>query len=767
MRSGRPAPTYLPDRPEPSDWPEARPHRLSIPPEDGMDLFRKLWRRKMLILVAAGVGGVIASLASATLTPRYSAETRVLIGVDLPNVTDIPTLLQETAADQEVMQSESLVLTSRGIGQRVADRLALDQDPEFNPALREKPAWRRVLDDAKARLRDAAKGMLRAVGVLGPAVPASPPTEAERRRRQEEIVVSQLLSRLDVVPIQRSHVLSVNAESESPGTAARIADAVARTYIEQQLSRRAEAAETANAWLQQRIAALRERVENAERATEAYRREHGLYETRNDKVVAQRLAELNTQLVIAESERASAEARLAQAERAEREGLPADDLPEVVNSPLIQSLLQRRVETEREAAHLASTYGPQHPQMRDIGSQLADIRGAVAAEVAKVVQSLRHEVEATRSRVETLRANLTRLEGELGQDNAEAIRLNELEREAEASRQLLVSFLERANEAEVQPNIGEPSAVVISEAALPLSPSFPPTTMLRLLGVIGGVLVGMVIALLREHLDRTFRTIRQVEEVTNLPVIGVVPSAGRPLLGRRSALEEAESPFGLAIGSLLEQLAFMAEARGRPGGPARNVLTLTSATPGEGKSRIAVALLRLVAHRGHKVIILDCDWRRPTVNRHFSHPASPGLVDLLAGEATPDEVVYRDPDTGGHAIFAGNLSLLPSEVERLERLKLLQTTLARHYDLVIVDTPPVLAGPEAIALARMAGEVAFVVRWGRVPRDVVVGALRSLAFAGTRLGGVVLSDVDPRQYRRYGMGDVVYPYSTEPVTRAA
>ncbi|MEQ8396060.1 Wzz/FepE/Etk N-terminal domain-containing protein [Thalassobaculum sp.] len=746
----------LPYRPGLPAAPRFVPHYMPLPNGDGMDLFRKLWRHKSMIVAITVAGGVLAGAATLMMTPRYSAESQVLIGVDLPNVTDIPSLLRDMTANQEVVQSQGYVLMSRGLAAQVANRLALDQDPEFNPALRDPPAWREYIYEAKAWLRDLYAGITQQEESAEPEGP--PLSEEERKKRLDQIVVSQLLAKLDVYPMQRSHVLSINAQSENPETAARIANTVAKAYIEQQLIRRAKVTENASTWLDQRIAELREKVETAERETEEYRRENGLFETRNDRVTAQQLAELNTQLIMAETERASAESRLAQTQAA---GGRVESLPAVVNSPLIQALLQRKVETERQVAELGSTFGPQHPRIRDIKAQLSDIKGRIAHEMSKITQSLQHEVNASQARVATLRGNLQKLEGQLGQDNDKSIHLRELERRAEANRRLLVTFLDRAKEAEAQPNSEEENAVVISEAVTPFGPSYPPSTMLTMLGVVAGALVGMVIALFRENLDRTFRTARQVEEATNLPVLGVLPAENRSISGMTSSLDRPNSLFGQAMGNLLERLVFSPEAQGR------KVLMLTSATPQEGKSQIAVALVHLVARRGLRVIILDCDWRRPTINRYFSRPATPGLGDLLAGTATPDDVVYRDPESGVHAIFAGDISLLSSNAERFARLKLLQTTLARHYDLVVIDTPPVLAGPDALALARSAEEVAFVARWGQVSRDVSIEAIRNLAFNGAKFSGVILAGVDPKRYRRYGMGDVVYPYPAINVPRAA
>lgn len=753
MRPHDPSLPRLPYRPPPPPA-EYRPEPFHMLPEggDGMDMFRKLWRRRTLIAGSVAAGGLLAMAVCLTLTPRYMAETQVLIGVEMPNVTGLPSILQEMAANQEVVQSQSFVLQSRSIAAQVAHRLALDQDPEFNPRLQEKPLWRSWLDDAKAFAKDGATEAMQMLGLAEPKPTAPPINEADDRKRVEQIVASQVMNRVEVTPLQRSHVLSIAATSESPETAARLANTVANTYIEQQMIRRVRANETATEWLDQRIAELRNKVEASERATEEYRRQNGLFETRNDQVTAQQVSELNTQLILADTERASSDSRLAQAESVKRGAAPYQSLPEVVNSPLIQALRQRQVEVERQYAEMSATFGPQHPRMEDIRAQIKDIKAKIGAEVAKIAESLRHEAQADRARVASLRASLNRLQGNMGEVNEKTIRLRELERQAEADRRLLVSFLDRSRATDQQPNSEEPSSVVISEAAIPLSASFPPTTMLVLLGMIGGGLVGMMGGLLRENLDRTFRTTRQVEEATNLPVLGVLPPPDRSAFVGGGVADRPHTPFAQAVGNLYERLVFGPDAH------AHKVVMVTSATPQEGKSRIAISLVRLSARNGLRVIILDCDWRRPTVHSFFGRSEGPGLGDLLAGMATPDEVVFRDHASGVHAIFAGDVSLIANTAERYARLRMLLSTLSKHYDLVVIDTPPVLAGPDTMALARMAEEIAFVIRWGQPTKDVVIDAIKNLTFAGGRFRGVILSDADPKRYRRYGMGDAVYPY---------
>src|SRR3546814_3490559 len=140
---------------------------------------------------------------------------------------------------------------------------------------------------------------------------------------------------------------------------------------------------------------------------------------------------------------------------------------------------------------------------------------------------------------------------------------------------------------------------------------------------------------------------------------------------------------------------------------------VSTETPREGNVRLASAVVRRSGRNGLRVIILDGDGRRPTVHSFFGRSEGPGLGDLLAGMATPDEVVFRDHASGVHAIFAGDVSLIANTAERYARLRMLLSTLSKHYDLVVIDTPPVLAGPDTMALARMSEEIAFVIRWGQ------------------------------------------------------
>jgi Mrp family chromosome partitioning ATPase len=186
---------------------------------------------------------------------------------------------------------------------------------------------------------------------------------------------------------------------------------------------------------------------------------------------------------------------------------------------------------------------------------------------------------------------------------------------------------------------------------------------------------------------------------------------------------------------------------------------LTSSVPDEGKSLISMSMARLLAYTGRRVVVVDGDFRRPTLHGLLGRPMQPGLVDLLNGEATPDEAVYRDPESGLHAIFAGRVPSGAAYMPDFDRLRALLASLSRHYELVILDTPPVLVGSEAMHYARLVDATVFVARWRHTTQDVAADAIRQIRASGGYIAGTAIAQVDPKLYRRYASVDLHYSYS--------
>jgi polysaccharide biosynthesis transport protein len=727
----------------------AEPEVYFRPPQrhDGFEVLYKLWRRRGLIALTIGVTFALGLVMVSILTPRYAAEAQIMVGATTPKVANIESVLAGMTANVETVQSEGYVLQSRELAASVANRLALDKDPEFNPFLRDQSLVSYIIGSIKYGAKSAARWLVSGSDNRRGGGGRSEQDAAEIER---QAVISSLLAHITVIPLNRSHVLSISAESENPLLAMRIANTLAEVYLENQLTRKTGAAEAATTVLDKQIQDLRQRVEASERAVEEYRRDKGLYQARATTVTEQQLAELNSQLILAESSRAEVDARLRQAEGARNNPDAIGSLPAVVNAPLISNLREKRIDLERQAAELSSIYGKKHPRMQDLQAQLNDVRNSLKGEISNVVAALKHESDAARARVGALRGNLAAIKREMDGSSVEAIKLRELEREAEANRTILQNFLERSKETRAQTSMSEPDAKLISTAGFPLSPSYPPTNIILVVATIAGALGGLCLALMLEGFDRTFRTRQQVEEHTGFQTIAMVPT----MKARESArsLNDPTSPFSESLRSL--HMRLFLEGSGKAG----KVVMFTSAAPNEGKSCIAVSLARLSARIGRRVVVVDCDWRRPVVHRYFNQQSSPGLADLLSGGAVPDEVVHQEWQSGAHAIFAGNVARIEDDPQRFGQLRLLLRTLTKHYDMVIVDSPPVLTGSEVLPLASIVDRIVYVVRWGSTPRVVAQDGLQQLLDAHGKVAGVVLSQVDAKRYRRYGIGPMAYPY---------
>ncbi len=700
-----------------------------------MGMLRKLWRGKAIIIGTAGVLLAVAFIATSMMTPLYTATSEVLVGVPSSNVAGAQATLDKMVVDRDTVESQGHVIASRATAEQVVKRLALDHDPEFNPALRPKSLLAEI------------KGLFKfASGSTGTT------TEAEKKEREFQRVITTTLNAVDVTAADRSHVLEVAATSESPLKAMQIANAFADLYIEQQLIFKAQTTQKANEWLNNQIQTLRTQVDNDERAVADYRRQNNLYEANNATVTTQQMSELSSQLVTAEAAKADADAQLGQAQAMLKAGKDPKSIPQVLASPIIQALEQKRTDVEQQAAQLSAIYGPKHPQIQNIKAQIADINAKERMQVAQIVASLKNQQTSAQARYAALKSSLDRSQTDVGQTNEQSIKLHQLEREAQASSTLFQNFLDGYKQSSAQQTFQQPDAWVISHSGVPDKTSFPPTPAILIGAALAGLIGGALIAVFADSLDRSFRTSDDVERATGLPTLAMIP-AFKAAAAAEHVIRDPSSPFSEAVRKLHTKLVLT-----HPG-EAPSVIMMTSSIPDEGKSLISISMARLLAYTGRRVIVVDGDLRRPSIHNLLGQPSQPGLVELLNGEATPDEAVYRDPISGLHAIFAGRVPHGSGYVPDFDRLRALLNSLARHYELVILDTPPVLVGSEAMQYARIVDATVFVARWKHTSQDVAADAIKQVRMSGGHISGVALAQVDPKQYKRYASVDLHYAYT--------
>lgn len=746
----------LPDRYRPQQFqPPAAyaPPPVYVPQQgketDFIDTLRKLWRHRGTIFLSTFVFTAAAVLVARQIPAHYIAEAKILVGVPAARALNIEAIIADISPDAERIQNEAYVIQSRDTARRVIEKLKLKENPEFNPALRPEPGLLSYLDPTRY-LPDSIKAYMPGQKATADRPEVSPEVKAEQEMNG---VIDTLLAKLEVTTLGRSHVLNVEARSIAPDTAAAIANGFGEAYLARQRSDKIEASEEVEKFLADRIASLREQTEKSDRAVEEYRRANNLFQGASASVTAQQMTELNTQLIVAQTAKAEADSRLGEAQALRRTGVDSQSVPQVLQSPLIQQLKAQQSEADRRLADLSGSLGPQHPRVISAKAEISEIRARINAEVGRIIESLRHEARTTNARYETLRKNFDRLQSQAGGVNEKSIRLNALEREAQVNRNLLEQMMGRAKETMGQDQLQKPNAKLISRAAPPTEPGFPPKMLLVFLGAVAGALIGMAYALLREGVDRTFRRADQIEAMTGLPVLAMVPTLRGSITPIAHVLRKPVSPYAEALRKLHIGLE-LAEAAQSP-----KTVLVSSAVPGEGKTVLVASMGRMLASHGRRILMIDCDWRNPRLHKAFQCQNRNGLAELLCDQQERiEDCIFTDTLSGVDLIPSGVFTPQAMRYLTTDRMKMILHALAPRYDMILIDSAPVLVGAEVLTLSRMVDKVAFMVRWGNTKRDAVMEAMKDLIEVNADIAGVAMTRVDPKGYRAYSYSELNYEY---------
>lgn len=670
---------------------------------------RRIWMLLAIILPVLTITAVVLQM----ITPRYTAELLIMIESEGGNrIVSLDSVMAGLSGDSESIQSESHVLASRALADRVVQRLQLDKDPEFTTG-------------------------------IDTSLPAG---------AQYSAIIDRFLDRLEIAPLEKSRVIALRFSSQEADKAALVANTLADEYLQSRLETKFELTRRANSWLGERISELRSRVAMLETQVEDFRKEAGLIEGAGMTLTSQELGELNTQLVMARSERAEAEARLRQIERLARTRSGADTTIEVLESPLIQRLREQEAAVQRRVAELSSELGDKHPRMIQLRAEAADLRERIASEVDKIIAGQRNKLNVSRAREQSLAASLEELKGRVSAGNQEEIELRALEREAEATRALLGTLLARQQETLSQDdmNFQQPDASIFSPADIPAEPTYPRTTIIMGLASIAAMIIGLLAVLVLELLDSGFRSGEQFELHTGAPSIGFIPLVSKPkeyrtlpgyIAGRpASALGESMRTLNWSL-----RLAF-------PDAPPKTIL-VTSSLPDEGKTTVASCLATAESKAGRRVVLVDADIRRPGCHELAGVEREPGLTNLLAGDSSLDAVLVTSEWSGLSIIPAGMPSPNAPNLLGSRKMEALLAELAERFDLVVIDSPPLMAAADARILCRIVDATVLAVRWGKTRRRVARLSVRQLELAGARLAGGLLTMVDTRRNAQYGYGD--------------
>ncbi|MGB6117720.1 MAG: Wzz/FepE/Etk N-terminal domain-containing protein [Mesorhizobium sp.] len=696
-------------------------------------LFASIVRDCKRIVVFAGVITALAFLAAFFATPHFRAETRILIETresvfTRPNAvgdrSNDPTL------DETGVASQVQVMSSTDILKQVATQFELGKRPEF---------------DEQANM-----------GIVGRLMVLMGLKSDPGELAAEDRVINAMREKLNVYRVENSRVIVVEFSSEDRELAAAVPNAIADAYLAQQQRAKLQSNNDATNWLAPEIEDLRKRVKDAEGKVAAFRSSSDLMVGQNNSALAtQQLSEMSTELTRVRAARATAESRAQTLRDAIRNGASLDSMPEVLSSPLIQRLRERQVELNTQIADLSTTLLDNHPRIKSLRSQLADMSAQVRDEAAKVLRGLETEAATARAREERLVSSLNVVKAESARVGDKEVELRALEREAASQRELLESYLTRYREASSRGDREylPADARIFSRASVPADPYFPKLVPIVAAAFVGSMLIMVLFTLLSELFSG--RAMRPASGASFEPVEQVVmPDPARFATREEAIYEEPEeqvvpAPEPRRVAPNDNRLSvYSAAERMIVDGVTRAIFVSPEGDQGAASS---VLVAREMSDAGLRVLLLDLTSTGAASLPMTEDDELPGITNLLCAEAQFADVIQADLYSECHVIPVGTANAARA-MRAADRLPIIMDSLTTAYDVVVVECGP--ADAEGIRRLVAGGTQVLV-------SATVVGD-RSVAAAAANLtqGGyedVVL--VKP--------GDMAPPSAPQPTRSAA
>lgn len=676
--------------------------------------WRAFKRRFVLFALVAAVVAALVIVGYFLMTPRYTATSQVQISTSQAKVVDTEQVVSSKLPDTYVVDTKVEVLKSRTLARDVVRQLKLYDRTEF----------------------------------VGPELSALP-TTPENLERKMGAAVGNLLANLKVARSGLAYVIDITYQSPSSATAAEVANTVAERFVASDLDSKQRATAQATQWLQKRLADLRGQVLTAETAVQQYRQANNLLSKEaEDPAAIQALSQMNTELASARADAAE------KAARARTGNSDATGNQSGQSSTLLADLRGQQARLTGTIADLRTRYGDRHPDLQRALSQEADIEAQIGRETRRIRSELASQASAANARVGSLSGSLGQSRGSIVAQNAAQVRLAELERNAEAVRVLYQTYLNRYRETSSQAGLEASDSVVLTYSSEPSLPSAPNLFLFLAIAVIGGAAGGAAAVAFAEMIDRGVHSSTQVRDKLGMRTLAIVPSFKTALSPQERKQYRSYSPDFLVerpFSAFSESFRMLRSSLVNPKS-ATKVVAITSALPKEGKSTTAAALTRMAGIDGMKAVLIECDTRRGgTMDQRRGIDA--GILELLAGEATLEQVLRHDE--------ASNAYLIPISAAHSTRHHLLVSDafdallvdLRQRFDLIVLDTPPVLPIAESRVLCAKADSVAYLVRWGTTNADASEAGLRLLQDVGARVKGVVLTQANLNAQRNWSTSD--------------
>lgn len=706
-----------------------------------------LQKRKTVIYTTAAIIATLVLVMTFSATPQYEATAKLLIekGEANPLLSDYGI----TGRDPEFLSTQAEIIKSTPVGLKVVDKLNLvatygNYSKHVNQGL-SLPAMRRAMTDWGAT---AVTTGLRVIGLARADQSTTEDSETDVLALAEEIAF-KISEEIDVRSAKDSRVVTLNFLSSNPVLAANIVNSVASAYIDKTFDMKMESSSYTLKWMTAKAEEVQNRLEESEQALQQYMQANDIITMENKVTITpQQLAEINKQTMAAQAELKELKLIYNRIQQLPDDLKGAEAIHVIARDTAVQSLRNQLLEAEKRNMDLSKTYGPKHPIMRQAVSDLEVLKQQRRMEIERVIQSVRNEYELIQENEREYAMLLDETKMDATRLNEKMIQYNILKREVDSNQQLYDNLLSKIKEQNVAEQAQSVKVWVVEEAKIPEDPAKPNKKRNLLLGTVLALGCGIGLAFFLEYMDNTFKYPEDMEERFGLPVLGTVAKLSDDTKEsvEKQVMLYPSSEFSENFKSI--RTAVLLSSVDAP--PRR--LMVTSMLPEEGKTTSTINLAISLAQAEMRVLLIDADLRKPRIHRVFNMSNEKGFSNFLA-QATEKLHINKNVYTNLDVVTSGPIPPNPSELLLSTRANKLIQVLSDFYEMILLDSPPVLPVSDGQSISKLIDGVILIARAGKTTYDVFEKGLRTLGQVDARILGTILNAIDMKKsgyYYYYG-----------------
>lgn len=721
--------TMHPNIPDPRYAPDQEEESINF-----LHYWRVICKHLFEIIGLTVAVGILATLVANSMTPIYSATTKVSIERVTPATGGTTGISWYTIQNYPGTQYQ--ILKSKSVAEQVVESLKLWEYPYFNKTEIESGSnWRRYLPFLK---NEKKKEDTR--------------SEEEKLVDKKKGLVNMVQGGISVKPVKDTYVVEIGFSSPSPELAALIANSVVDAYIKRNLDARFKEVKKISEWMTESLGGISTQLDSSESRLQRYRSQENLVDVGKGATgfLTEQLDDLSNKVIKERIAYNQLKVLKRQADRFSK--MPLEEVlnnPSIYKHPTLSELKSVEVVATRKLAELKKRYGPKHPKMKQAVNEVEAIQNRYRQLIPSIIRGIDEDFEVSRQNLVSLEKQVESLKKKVQSANIKGFELERLQQDVEGNRKLRDLFMEEYKQNSLNSSFETDRVRVVDVAVVPGVPSKPNKRRIVMMSVLLAMFAGIGLAFLIDYLDQTIKTSEDTERKLGLVAMGLLPELDKKKIRKgeihpeRMYIEDESSNFSETIRTIRTSITL--SALDYP----HKIILSTSSVPGEGKTTVACNVA-LSMSQLEKTLIFDADMRRPSTKKIFGYDHRlPGMSELLADEAELKDVMHKVEGTNLYVITAGSVPIDPLDLLASNKFKHMLEQLAKTYDRIIIDSPPISMVSDAVLLSNLADAVIFVIKSDSTNSKIANVSIQKLQRANAHIIGAIINNVDFKKIAKY------------------